>query len=369
VMKKVMTRRSLFYKNYWKALHWKDNKLHCNINQAAAVTRRYSASDQNITQVPKKGEGVEFRENFEPHEEDAVVTSIDFSGQELRLAAEESQDKNMLACYVGEKLKDIHSITAAGAMPLKWGLNYVAELYSKYGTDLPVDNEGQYELFVRVHKTLGKEDPLTKKADDLRKDAKNVNFGAQNGAKAVKLAETLIMPVEDAELFLEARSKMFPDVDKTADRIAAEAAKLGYATTMLGARRHLREAMLSDDRGAADRAARQAWNYRIQGSAAEMTKLAMGRLWKQGTYFKYNARFIAPIHDELVSSVARKDAVAFLKEKNAAMTQPYAHMKVPILASISLGPNFGKQIECGDWFIQDRIEKALNDVFEWKEAA
>jgi DNA polymerase-1 len=369
VMKKVMTRRSLFYKNYWKGLHWKDRKLHCNANQCAAVTRRYSMSDQNLQQLPKKGEAVRFREHFEPHEKNAVIASIDYTGQELRLAAEVSQDKNMLACYVGEKLKDIHSITAAGAMKLKWGSTLVDELFKTHGADLSRDTEGTYTLFVKIHKTLGKEDPLTKKADDLRKDSKNINFGAQNGAKAVKLSETLVMPVVDAQLFLDARSAMFPDVDVVAEEIADEAKRVGYATTMMGARRHLAEAIMSDERGAADRAARQSWNYRIQGSAGEMTKLGMGRLWKSGIYFRYNARFIAPIHDELVSSVHRDHAVEFLREKNACMTQPYSTMKVPILASISLGPNFAQQYECGDWFIKDRIEKALNDSFAMREAA
>ncbi len=100
-----------------------------------------------------------------------------------------------------------------------------------------------------------------------------------------------------------------------------------------------------------------------------MTKLAMARMWLSGLYFRYDARFIAPIHDELVSSVVKEHAVDFLREKNAAMTQPYSTMKVPILGSISIGPNFADQIECGNWFIQENIEKALNDIFEMREAA
>lgn len=363
VMKKVMTRRSLFYKNYWHVLHWADNKIHASANQCAADTRRYSMSNPNLQQLPKKGAGVKFRGNFKPHKKNAVVASIDFVGQELRLAAQKSQDKNMLACYVGDNLKDIHSITAAGAMRLKWGPTFVNELFEKYGADIERGEEAAYQLFVRLHKTLGKSDPIAKKADDLRKEAKNVNFGAQNGARAQKLAETLIMKVEDAQLFLDARQAMFPDVDKAAEAAADKVKATGCAFTLMGARRHLREAMLSDDRGAADRAARQAWNFEIQGSAGEMTKLAMSRLWKSGIYFKYDARFIAPIHDELVSSVTADDAVEFLREKNWCMTQPYSTMTVPILGSISIGKDFAKQEECGDWFIKENIEKALKSIF------
>ncbi len=375
VMKQVETRRDLFYKNYWKGLHWKDGKMHANTNQCAAVTRRYSMSDQNLTQLPKKGEGVRFRSHFKPHKKNAVIASIDYIGQELRLAADCSQDKNMLACYVGDNLKDIHSITASGAMRLKWGRTLVDDYFNTYwsdaapGSDPLKSDQVAYDLFLRLHKRYKADinDPVGKKADDLRKDSKNVNFGAQNGAGDVKLAETLIMTVADAKLFLEARSAMFPDVDKAAKEIADECARVGYATTYMGARRHLREAIMSDERGAAERAARQAWNYRIQGSAGEQTKLGMGRMWLRGIYFKYDARFIAPIHDECVSSVVEEHAVDFIREKLDCMAQPYSTMKVPILGSVSLGPDFAQQIECGDSFIEERIRKALNDIFH-KEA-
>jgi len=160
---------------------------------------------------------------------------------------------------------------------------------------------------------------------------------------------------------------MFPRVDKVAAEIADEAKRTGFALTLMGARRHLREAMLSDERGVADRAARQAWNYVIQGSAGEMTKLGMSRIWLSNIFFKYDAQFIAPVHDELVDSVVETDAVEFLREKHWCMTQPYATMTVPILGSISIGPDFAKQIECGDDFIEERVKQALNDIFH-KEA-
>lgn len=365
VLKKVMTRRSLFYKNYWGIRHWKDGKIHANANQCAAVTRRYSMSNPNLQQLPKKGEGVRFRGFFKPHHRDAVIASIDFTGQELRLAAERSQDANMLACYIGDNLKDIHSITAAGAMNLQWGAAAVKEAYGRWGQGL---QEGQdYELFLRL-RGLGKSDPMGKKADDLRKDSKNVNFAAQFGGQAVKVAETLIMKVEDAQKFLDARSAMFSDVDKAALRAAEFAEKYGYALTTMGARRHLREAVMSDDKRERSAAARQAWNFEIQSAAGEMTKLAMSRLWRSGALFEYDARFIAPIHDELVTSVHRDHALEFVKIKHECMTANYSTMRVPIMGSISLGPDFANQTECGDWFIEENIRKALSDIFETRES-
>lgn len=365
-MKKVMTRRSLFYNKYRRIRHWKDGKIHAQMNQCAAVTRRYSSSDPNLQQLPKKGEAVRFRAFILPHHKDAVVCSIDFAGQELRLAAERSQDANMLACYVGDKLKDIHSITAAGAMKLKWGAAAVKELYGRWGQDL---QEGMdYDLFMRL-RSLEKKEPMKKQADDLRKDSKNVNFAAQFGGQAVKLSETLIMPVSDAQLFLDARSAMFPDVDKAAKRAADFAERHGYALTLMGARRHLRNSIMSEDRSEVSAALRQAWNMEIQGSAGEMTKMGMTRIWKSGALHRFDVRFIAPIHDELVTSVHRDHAAEFIRIKHEAMTQPYATMKVPVVGSISLGRNFAEQIECGEEFDAKVIAEAVNDAFGMKEAA
>jgi len=355
-MKKVMTRRSLFYKNYRYIRHWKDGKIHASMNQCAAVTRRYSSSGPNLQQLPKKGEGVKFRECFLPHHRNAVICSVDFSGQELRLAAERSQDANMLACYVGDNLKDPHSITASGAMKLKWGAATVKELFAKHG------GEGEYDLFIKL-RNLGKSDPMGKKADDLRKDSKNVNFTAQFGGQAPKISERLIMPLEDAQLFLQARSDMFPGVEVAAKKAEEVCMRTGYATTLMGARRHLAAGILSDSSQEQQRAARQAWNMEIQGSAAEMTKLAMARLWKSDFLWKYDARFIAPIHDELVTSINRKDVVDAVKVKHECMVAPYSTMTVPVLGSISIGPDFGEQHECGDWYIKESIEAAVSDIF------
>lgn len=368
VMKTVTTRRNLFYANYWNALHWKDGKIHASTNQCAAVTRRYSMSNPNLQQLPKKGEGVKFRGCFLPHHRRAVICSIDFSGQELRLAAERSQDPNLLSCYVGDNLRDVHSLTAAFAMKLKWGPDTVRNLYTEFAPDLVVSEETEYTLFRRLH-ALGKKHPMGKKADDLRKESKNVNFTAQFGGSAPKISETLIMSLEDAQLFLEARSAMFPLVEEAADRAAEECSRKGYALTLMGVRRHLNGSIRSDDREVSARAERQAWNFEIQGSAGEMTKLAMARLWKSGALHRYDARVIAPIHDELVTSVAAEDALEFIKVKHACMTAPYSTMKVPILGSISVGPDFAAQIECGDWYIPENISAALDDIFAEKEAA
>lgn len=368
VLKKVETRRKLYYGPYPNLIHWKDGKIHSSMNQSAAATRRYTSSGPNLQQLAKKGEGVKVRSGVVPHVRKGVVGSIDFVGQELRLMAGQSKDANMLACYIGAKLKDIHSITAAGAMAKKWTQVVVDGFAEKYGQHLDKTSvDFLYDLFVTLHKKVEDKEVL-KKADDLRKDAKNVNFAAQFDAQALKLSQMLIMSVEDAQGFLDAKVAMFPGVEVWKDLVRAQLKRDGYVTTMMGARRHLRDAVLNPNKWEAERAGRQGPNFKIQGSAAEQNKLAIGRIWKSGILFKLNMRFIAPIHDEIVWSVSDLDAVASFKAVHACMTAPYADFCVPILGSISVGANFGKQIECGDDFIEANIVAAITKIQKEREA-
>jgi hypothetical protein len=357
-MKKCSTRQSLFYNTYKTILHWKDNKVHGQAGQSRTVTRRFAPSDPNLAQLPKKGEGVKFRECFLPHHKDAVMVSIDFSGQELRQGAGQSKDESMLACYVGDNLKDMHSMTAAGAMEKKWGMTVLSEMIQRFGKE----GDSDYDLFLRLRKCK-EDEAVAKMADDLRKNAKNVNFGAQYDAMAPKLAETLIIPVADAQAFLEAKFAMFPRFEEWKEEVKAEAGRLGYVTTCLGARRHLREAILSDNKWDMEKAMRQGPNFKIQGSSAEQTKLAMARVWRSGVLWKYDVVFFATIHDELVFSVHRDHALEVIKIFHDAMVEPYGNLPVPFLGSISLGPNFGKQYEAGDWYIEENIKEILAKLF------
>lgn len=358
-MKKCATRQSLFYNSYKTIMHWKDNRVHGQAGQSRTVTRRFAPSDPNLAQLPKKGEGVKFRECFLPHHKDAVMVSIDFSGQELRQGAGQSMDANMLACYVGDNLKDMHSMTAAGAMEKKWGKKVLAEMVERFGKD----GDSDYDLFLRLRKCK-EDEAVAKMADDLRKNAKNVNFGAQYDAQAPKLAETLIIPVADAQAFLEAKFAMFPRFEAWKEEVKAEAARLGYVTTCMGARRHLRSSILSDNKWDVEKALRQGPNFKIQGSSAEQTKLAMARIWRSGVLWNYDVVFFAPIHDELVFSVHRDHALEVIKVFHDAMVEPYGNLPVPFLGSISLGPNFGKQLEAGDWYIEENIKEILGKLFK-----
>jgi DNA polymerase-1 len=129
---------------------------------------------------------------------------------------------------------------------------------------------------------------------------------------------------------------------------------------MMGARRHLADLLNSPLPGVAEKALRQAPNFEIQGSAAEMTKLAMARVWASGVLMQKDVIFIAQVHDELVFSVAIDDALEVIKTIHSAMVADYSTLPVPILGSISLGKSLGEQIETGDWYIESSIIKALD---------
>ena len=358
-LKKVATRRKLYYKPYPLLTHWKDGMLHSSLNQSAAVTRRHTSGGPNLYQLPKKGEGLKVREVIVPHRKEGVVCSIDFVGQELRLMAGQSQDANMLACFIGDKLKDIHSMTASGAMAQKWGKCEVQRLADSLGMGSE-GSEALYDLFTVLRKS--KDVEVSKKAEDLRKDGKNVNFAAQFDAMAAKVSQMLIMSVEDAQAFLDAKYAAFPRVESWKDEVRAKLECDGFVTTMMGGRRHLAYAFTSGDKWEAERAGRQGPNFMIQGSAAEMIKLALARLWKSGILFSLDMIFIAPIYDEIVWSVAIDDSVESIKTVHECMTVDYADLGVPILGSVSLGKSFGEQIECGDAFDEDAIFRALAKV-------
>jgi DNA polymerase I-like protein with 3'-5' exonuclease and polymerase domains len=128
--------------------------------------------------------------------------------------------------------------------------------------------------------------------------------------------------------------------------------------------RHLRDAVQSQDRYEASKAPRQALSFRIQGSAAEMTKLAEGKIFKRGILNKYDAKYFAAVHDELVFSVAISDLPNFIPEVYALMTENYAGMSLPVGSSVSIGPDFGRQVELEGDFSSENLTKIIESFKE-----
>ena len=348
VIAMVNTRFGLFYNTYLDFIHWSTNKIHSSHRQCHANTRRASSASPNTQQMSahEKVEGYEprIRAVVKSHKDNALIVSMDFNAQELRLIADDSKDPNMLACYVGDNLKDMHSIT--GAM-----IAYKKSAMFKEAVSLAASNyvnldEAIYREFAKLPKS---DDAAKAKVyKEFRSLGKKVNFTALYGAMAEKVGATLMVSVQDAQDFLDARAEAFRVAeDWKASVIVRTAHEFGFVRSRLGAKRHLAVLLDSNDRYIASKADRQASNFRIQGSAAEMTKLAEARIWRSGILDKYDATIIGPIHDEIVASVAVEDLYPFLKEMHACMVAPYADMEIPIESSIEFGPNMQDLVEIG----------------------
>jgi DNA polymerase I-like protein with 3'-5' exonuclease and polymerase domains len=364
-MKTCGTRQSLFYTPYRKVRHWVDGKIHAQANLTSTVTRRAAPSSPNLAQLPKRGEGVKFRRCFLPHHPNAVMVSVDSSGQELRLQAGLSKDPEMLSCYVGDNLRDLHSITASGAMRVVWSKTAYDGAMASLGNVLPPSD---YETFLALLKSPDK--GVAKQAKDLRTLSKGVNFGSAYGCEAPKMQELLVTDLETATNMLEAKLAKFCGYEVWKEKVEEQAMTEGLVRTELGGIRHLAHVMSSENRGERERAARQASNFKIQSAGAELAKKALTHIWNSGILFRYDCVFFALIHDECVLSVHRDHAVEVIKVVQAAMSLPYTPtFPVPFIGSVSLGLNFGDQIECGDGFFPDRIRAALAECFPERLAA
>jgi DNA polymerase I-like protein with 3'-5' exonuclease and polymerase domains len=270
-----------------------------------------------------------------------VIVSLDFTGQELVLMAEVSGDEALRSCYMGDNLRDGHSLIAVAAAPSLWNERIT------------------YEEFMAMRKS--KDEAVAARAAALRGSAKTVNFATQFGAMAPKVALTLMSTEEVAQEFIDAKDKAFPGINIWKAEQAEVNDARGYALTLLGARRHLADGMRDD----ASRAERQGINMEIQGSAAEQTKLAMAEMWRRGLFTgKYDAQFVAPIHDETVASVHRKDVVAFVRDAHACMVQKYANMVVPMESSLAIGRDFSCPVEIGAKWTDEQLQAAVDKLFD-----
>lgn len=339
-IKEITTRLKMFYRPYRNAPHWRDGLIHSSMIQCEAVTRRYSSREPNLQQLPSRGEGIKFRTLILPHHDDAVIVSLDFQAQELVLMAEVSGDEALRSCYVGDNLRDGHSLIAVAAAPAIWGEHIT------------------YEEFMAMRKS--KDEAVAARASALRGNGKTVNFATQFGAMAPKVALELKSTEEVAQEFIDAKDRAFPGINIWKEKQAEIDDQRGYALTLLGGRRHLVDGMRDD----ANRAERQGINYAIQGSAAEQTKLAMRSMWEQNLFTgRFDAQFIAPIHDETVASVHRKDVVAFARAAQACMVQKYAGMSIPMKSSLAIGRDFSCPVEIGTDFTDEQVQEAVDKLF------
>lgn len=332
-LRSINTRRGLYWEPYPKAVHWKTGRIHPEMQQSRTNTRRWASSNPNIQQLDSSAGGV--RTIILPHQRNAVIVSLDESGQEVRLAAAYSNDPNLLSCYKGtkEQLRDVHSIVACKIAGLTYD-EFRAQLKSA--------------------------DPaVSGPASAIRSIAKTVLFASFYGAGAPKIAETLGIAVEEAETYIDTIYDQFAGLKAWKAETERIANMKGYVPVWGGTRRHLGPMLMSSNHYEKSKAARQGSNARIQSAGANQLKTVMTRIWDSDLLERFDMQWIAPVHDEIVFSVDAADAVEVVRVCHGFMVEQFLDNGVPSASSIGLGRNFGDLIEIGEVFDVEKIEHAL----------
>lgn len=271
--------------------------IHTSYNQAVAATGRLSSTNPNLQNIPIRTEkGREVRKAFVPRSEDHVLLSADYSQIELRIMAELSQDENMLEAFtLGH---DIHKATAARV----------------YGVAI---------------------DEVT---SDQRRNAKAVNFGIIYGQSAFGLSQSLGIPRREAAEIIDQYFNQYQGIRQYMSKAVESAKEKGYVETILKRRRYLRD-INSANMTVRGYAERNAINAPIQGSAADMIKVAMINIQNDITKQCLQGKMIMQVHDELVFDVPKNEIDSF---KNIILERMKTaiQMRVPIEVEIGEGKNW-----------------------------
>ena len=279
------------------SLVYPDGKIHSSFNQTIAATGRLSSSNPNIQNIPiRTPEGRAIRAAFVP-DEGATFLSADYSQIELRLMAHFSEDAALIEAF--RSGQDVHQATAAKI----------------YGL------------------------PLEEVDSDMRRRAKTANFGIIYGISAFGLSERLSIPRKEAKELIDGYFASYPGVASYMERVVAEAKQRGYVTTLLERRRSLPDINSANAvvRGYAER---NAINAPLQGSAADLIKLAMIRLDAAIRERGLKSRMILQVHDELNFNVPMDELAEMTDLVRSTMESVFPDLRVPLEVSIGHGTNW-----------------------------
>lgn len=279
-----------------KLVNPKTGRIHTSFNQAVTATGRLSSSNPNLQNIPvREAQGREIRKVFIP-DDGCVFFSADYSQIELRLMAHLSGDANMIEAF--NSGKDIHAATAA-----------------------------------KIYKVS-----LDEVTPEMRRRAKTANFGIIYGISAFGLAQRLDISRTEAKELIDGYFMTYPQVREYMEGSIARAKENGYVETVFGRKRYLADINSSNSivRGYAER---NAINAPIQGSAADLMKIAMIRVYNECERLGLKANMILQVHDELNFSVPA-DEVETLKQVVVDCMQNVAELKVPLIADCGTGKNW-----------------------------
>jgi len=271
-------------------------KVHTSYNQTVAATGRLSSTNPNLQNIPiRDAQGKEIRKAFIP-DDDCLFLSVDYSQIELRIMAHLSGDANMLEAF--NSGNDIHTATAA-----------------------------------KIYKI-----PLDEVTSDMRRKAKTANFGIIYGISVFGLSDRLGIPRAEAKELIDGYFATYPEVKKYMDNAIQKAKVMGYVETLLGRKRFLPDINSQNSivRGFAER---NAINAPIQGTAADIIKIAMVHIQKRLEKENLQAKMIMQVHDELNFTVPKAEIDVVRKVVLEEMEQAIK-LRVPLIADCGVGSNW-----------------------------
>ncbi len=274
-------------------------RVHTSFNQTGSVTGRLASSNPNLQNIPTRTEIGQRVRNAFIAETDQVLLSVDYSQIELRIVAHMSGDQTMLEAF--RKGQDIHATTAAAIYAI----------------------------------------PLEEVTKEQRRHAKAVNFGLIYGMSPFGLSNSTGLTLAEAEDFVKAYFQEFPGVKRYLDNMRRIAAEQGYVETLLGRRRYFPNLSSQSNINLRRREEREAINAPIQGTAADILKLAMIRLPDRLRAGGLNARLLLQVHDELILECPKTELNATSELVRSVMEQAYK-VDIPLLTEARSGKNWGE---------------------------
>ena len=274
-------------------------RVHTSYNQTGSVTGRLASSDPNLQNIPIRTElGRQVRQAFiaEPGWQ---LLSVDYSQVELRIVAHMAQDESMLAAF--RSGQDIHTATAAAIFNVS----------------------------------------LTSVTKEQRRHAKAINFGLIYGMSAFGLSRNTDLTLAESENFVEAYFKQFPGIKKYLDGIRRQAAQQGYVETLLGRKRYFPGLKTQSNANVRNREEREAINAPIQGTAADIMKIAMLRVPTALRQAGLQSRMLLQVHDELVLECPQAELLQAARLVQKVMQEAFP-LTVPLLTEARSGCNWGE---------------------------
>lgn len=279
-------------------VHPRTGRVHTSFNQALAATGRLASNNPNLQNIPiKTAEGRKVREAFIPRDENHLLLSADYSQVELRIIAEISGDEAMIEAF--QLNQDIHRATAAKV----------------YGV------------------------PYDEVTSDMRRNAKTVNFSIIYGAGATNVSQQLGIKRTEAKELIDTYFQQYNGLKRYMEDTVESARETGYVKTLLGRRRYLRD-IDSRNSLARSNAERVAINTPIQGTAADLIKVAMINIHQALIDKKLDTKMILQVHDELVFDVPTSEVETVKPIIHELMTTAIPNLKVPILVEMGVGKNW-----------------------------